>query len=230
MPTPAAIIDMAASLMNDTAQTVYTDAACLPYLNMALNELQEIYQQNNVPITNDVSAVITLPAGTTSLAIGGVAPALPSDLIEIRNLWESGTGLENYTPVVKREFLPLYDSSIILNQFGIYAWVEQQLKLPSATAIIDLKVDYIKSIFATPILIASIANDLPVVNALSFLGYKTAALCAMFIGENPTRAQLLDSLAIAALDRTLGISTKGKQSIVTRRRPFRTGFKLRGYR
>ena len=229
MPTPAAIIDMAASLMNDTAQTQYTDAACLPYLNMALNELQEIYEQNNVPVTNDVSALIACPAGTVTIAVGSGTPQLPSDLIEIRELWESSSGLARYTPMVRKEFLPLYEVGIQLNQFGVYAWVENELKLPSATSAIDLKVDYIKSIFATPILIGAIATNLAITNVMSFLGYKTASLCSMFIGENPTRAQALEMEAMKALDRTLGISTKSKQQIVTRHRPFRSTYKIRGW-
>ena len=38
---------MAASLQNDTAQSDYTDNAVLPYVNMAMNELQELFEQNN---------------------------------------------------------------------------------------------------------------------------------------------------------------------------------------
>ena len=41
MPKPSEIIDMVASLQNDTAQSDYTDAAVLPYMNMALRDLQE---------------------------------------------------------------------------------------------------------------------------------------------------------------------------------------------
>ncbi len=227
MATPAEIIDMAASLMNDTAQTIYTDAACLPYLNMALNELQEIFEQNNIGATDDTSAIITVPAGTTVISFSST-PAIPADLIEIRGLWESISGANNFVPMTRREYLSVALTGSIINQFVIFAWNEQQIKVPEANADIDLKIDYIKSIFATPILIGAIATDLPTINIKTYLGYKTAALCASFIAENPTRAQSLETFAENALSRLLSISAKGGQGISTRRRPFRSGFKTRG--
>ena len=56
MPKPSEIVSSVASLMNDTAQTLYTNAAVLPYLNLALDDLQEIFQHNNVPVTNEMTA------------------------------------------------------------------------------------------------------------------------------------------------------------------------------
>ena len=48
---------------------------------------------------------------------------------------------------------------------------------------------------------------------------------AKYIGENPARSDELNALAMVGKDRVIGISTKGRQSITTRRRPFRQGFK-----
>jgi len=52
-------------------------------------------------------------------------------------------------------------------------------------------------------------------------------LMASNIAENPTRAQELNGDAIRSIDRALGITIKGRQSQVTRRRPFRAGYKSR---
>lgn len=230
MSTPGEIINMVASLMNDTAQTVFTDAACLPYLNIAIDEMLEIFEQNNIPITNEVSAVITVPIGTTAIGFtGGVgAPILPAGLIEIQQLWESPTGNANWIPMVKKEFLPHYMETQELNQFLIWTWQNQEIRVPLANQIIDLKIDYIRKVIVTPIIIDDINDDIPIINIKSYLGYHTGALCAMFISENATRAEVLEGLAGEALFRTLGISTKGKQSITTRRRPFRSSYKTRG--
>lgn len=227
MPTPAAIVDMAASLMNDTAQTIYTDAACLPYLNMALNELQEIFEQNNIGATDDTSAIITIPAGTTVVSFTST-PALPADLIEIRRLWESISGDNNFVPMTRREYLSVALTGAIVNQFVIFAWNEQQIKVPESNSAIDLKIDYVKSIFSTPIAIGAINTDLPTINIKTYLGYKTAALCSLYIAENPTRAEALEAAAENALSRLLSIAAKGGQAISTRRKPFRSGFKTRG--
>ena len=230
MPTPAEIIDMTASLMNDTAQTSYTDAACLPYLNMALDELQEYFELNNIPVTNKVSAVLNVLIGVNRIAFAGTTPLIPSDLIEIQELWESPETLNQWTRVGKREFIPHYlEDGTTISLFGIWAWDENEIKLIAADADIDLKIDYIASIFATPILIGAIATDLGVKlkNTKGFLGYRTAGLCAEFIGENPTRAAVLNNAADRALGRSLGISVKSMQSLNTRRRPFRASYKGR---
>lgn len=228
MPTPSAIIDMVASLQNDTAQTTYTDAACLPYLNIALDELQEYFELNNIPVTNETSAVLNAPAGTTVIGFTGGPPVLPSNLIEIQRLWESPEGQDSYTPIVKKTFLPHnLETGELISQFLIWSWFDQEIHLIEADADIDLKLDYIKSIFATPIAIGSVGVDLPIINCKTFLGYRTAALCAHFIGANKTRAVELDDFAGMALDRVLGVGVKGGQSIRTRRRPFRASFKSR---
>lgn len=226
MSSPSEIIDMSAALMNDKAQSVYTDEACLPYLNMALDELQELFELNNIPVTNETSSIITVPTSTVITAIGfNSIPSLPIGLIEIQELWEGSN--DQFIPVTKKDFLPHYNDNIQFSQFRIWAWMNQEIRLPPNNSIIDLKIDYIKSIFATPILISQIGVDLEIKNSKSYLGYRTGALCAEFIGENKTRADELNQFASISLDRTLGISTKGRQSITIRRRPFRANYKSR---
>lgn len=227
MATPNEIIDAVSALQNDTAQAVYTNAACLPYLNIALDDLQEIFELNNVPTTNETSGTIAVPANTSSIGFD-TTPALPANLVEIQELFESPTGQDIWTPITKKEFLT---NTILgttkLTTFGVWAWINQEIRFRSSSIPIDIKLDYIQSIFPTPISINAIDVNIPIRNVKTYLGFKTAALCSMFIGENETRAMVLDGLAGGALQRSLGISVKGRQSIVTRRRPFRAAFKRR---
>ena len=230
MPTPAEIINMVAALQNDTAQTVYTEANCLPYLNMALDELQEIMEENSIPVTNEVSGILTIPVGVTEVTFTSV-PSLPSNLIEIQQIWESNDGGVTWTPMVRKEFIPHNIEEVEISAFGVFTWMDNEIHFPAATTIIMLKLDYIKSIFDTPIEIADIDVDLGVrlKNIKTYLGYATAVLCSMFIGENETRAAALNLKAQEALERTLNIPTKGRQAILTRRRPFRSSYKSRGW-
>jgi len=228
MATPEAIINMVSSLMNDTAQTTYNNASVLPYLNIALDELQETFEQNNVPATNEVSTILTVPIGTIVIAFTGTTPLLPSNLIDIQQIWESESGQNNWQPMTRREFIPHYLEEEDIGRFIIWVWMDQEITLPPSTLVTDLKLDYIKSIFGTPITIDNIAIDISIINIKSYLGYHTAALCAMFIGENPTRAQVLEGKAIEAESKVLGVSAKGRQAITTRRRPFRASYKTRG--
>lgn len=234
MPAPSDIIATVSGLMNDFSQSQYTNAVCLPMLNLALNELQEVFELNSIPVTNETSAILTVPAQINPSQINvqiGIAtnPALPADLIEIQQLWESPTGLNQWTPLTKREFLPHYlEDGTTISMFLIWAWEHGQINLIASNQINDLKMDYTANMFNTPISIANIGVNLPFTNVGTYLDYKTAALCAFFIAENPERATALDSLAGNALSRSLGISVKGMQSITTRRRPFRYSYKRRG--
>lgn len=228
MPKPSEIITAVAGLMNDLPlQTKYTNSAVLPYLNMALDELQELFELNEIPVTYETSAAIRIPAGVKRLG-HDTTPAFSSDLIEIRQLWESSPGLEQWVPITKRDTLPHYlQNNTLISQFLFWSLEQGRVRFIAANAPIDVKIDYTASMFKTPILIKDINVNLPFTNIKTYLEYKTGALCAMFIAENETRAVALDSLTGTALSRALGIPLKGMQSIITRRRPFRAAFKTR---
>lgn len=225
-------MDSAASLMNDTAKTVYTYAAQMPYLNMALRELQEHFQLNNVPVTNQTSAPIIVPIGTTAITPfdeEGAAGTLnyPQDLIEIQGIYERLSGTTNpFIPLVKREFLPHVLDNLPTDALQYWAWENQTIKFIGALTIRDVKLDYIKTLFPR---IANQAAVIGVINAESFLFYRTAALCTRFIGENPDRSGELNEFAVFALDRATGIETKARQNITTRRKPFMAAYKRRSF-
>lgn len=222
-------MDASASMQNDSAQTVYTYAAQLPYFNMALKELQEHFELNNIPITNRTSAPLDVVAGTTEIGFA-TSPALPSDLIDIEQLWERIEGTNPYVPMTKVDFLPHNLEGTLVGPFTWYVWENQTIKVLESLQDNDLKLDYIANLFSL-ITINDINNHtdtIGIINAASFLQYRTGALVAQFIGENKSRADDLDTFAILGLDRVTGIGTKGRQSITTRRRPFRAGLKSRG--
>lgn len=217
--TAAQVAINVAALMNDTELGVYTFNKILPYLNMACDDLQEIFELNNVPVTNESSFVFQINAGVTEIA------ALPPNLVEIQRLWERPRDNDPYVPMTKLDALPLYMTGAPTNMLIYWVWESQKIKFLPSNQDNDVKMEYIKSIFVP---ITSESDSIPVINAKSYLQYHTAALCSMYIGENETRAEALEGQASNALDRSLGISTKGQQSIVTRRRPFMARFKSRG--
>lgn len=226
--TPNQIAQGIAALMNDTLQIVYTPANVLPYINIALRDLQEIFETANVQYTNATSIEITVPAGTTEIGVSGGPPQLPTGLIEIQNLWERQAGVDPWIPMVRKEFLPYDLDGPRISQFLIFVYENGRIKVLAANQDNDLKIDFIKDMFTLPINIAQIDIQLPFNLCQSYLEYRGAQLCSMYIGENPTRAEALGLDAQLAIDRALGIYSKGRQSISTRRRPFRAGFKSRG--
>jgi len=227
------VLTNSAAFLNDASKSDYTNAVQLPYLNIALSELQEIFALNGIPVTQESSAVINVVSGQTAITsppdtpVGGV-DYLPSDLVEINRLYSSPEGQSNWSKVSRVEYLTEFDvGNVSVSHIGVWAWMDNEVRVLPPNQNNDIKLDYIKTLF--PLIDSSNVDDtLTLVNSATFLGYRTAGLVAEFIGENPSRAQVLNGNASLALDRSLGISIKGKQSIIFRRRPFRAAFKRRG--
>jgi len=224
--TAGEIMDSAAALLNDTAKDVYTYTVQLPYLKMALKELRELFELSNAPVTNETSAVIPVDAGITAVGFDTALPArLPSNLVEIQQLWERQRNSDPFIPMTKKEYLPHYLEGQETNRFLIWAWISNEIRLLSADGDNDLKIDYIKTLFTA---VTDQNSIIGVINAESFLHFRTAALIAQFIMENKARADELNGNALLAIDRVTGIESKAKQAITTRHRPFRASFKSRG--
>jgi hypothetical protein len=221
------VLAKASTLLNDTARTTYTYASVLPYLQLALQELQEIFELNNIPATQLSSALINIPAGVTQIIFNGIGvPTLPDDMIEPQQLWEREEGVDPYIPMGRRDYIPHNFEGTLTGKFSFYTWENNIIKFLPANRDNDIKIDYIKTIFTPLVDENSLINC---INAATFLEYRSAALCAEFIERNQASANSLNQYAILALDRATGIGVKGKQTILTRRRPFRAGFKKRGF-
>ena len=219
-----------ASLLNDTARTNYTYAAQLPYLQIALQELQEAFELNGIPVTQLTSAVIQINAGVTEIIYNAAgtptAPKLPDDFVEPQQLWERNRGIDPFVPMTRRDYLPHSLEGVQYNNFLYYVWQDQKISVLPSVQNNDIKIDYIKQLFENLVDENSLIN---IVNARTFLEYRTAGLCAEFIERNLTSANALNAYAVLGMDRVTGISSKSKQTIMTRRRPFRSGYKRRGW-
>jgi hypothetical protein len=220
--TAGDVMDGSATLLNDTAKSVFTYAVQIPYLNIAQRELQEECESNNVPMSNSISAVIPIAVGVKT--IGDITgPALPTDLIEIQGVYERLTGSsEDYQQVTRVEFLPLIVE--VYEALIYFSWSKQIIRFLGATTPRDVKINYISTVLPN---VTSSSDVIALFNAQSFLTYRTAALVAQFVGENKERADDLNVFARLGLDRVLNINTKGRQSIFTRRRPFMSSYKVR---
>jgi hypothetical protein len=222
------VMDRSAVLMNDPSKTDYTYDVQLPYLNMAIDALVELLEESNVSPTNDTSAVITIPLGTNKIVSvddGGI-PSYPSDLIEIQEVGERAAGSSDpFLRLGRREFLQAFPPN---NSLLFWIWENQEIKFNPNGALTprEIQLRYVKQGISQA---ADETSVIGTINARSYLSFKTAALCSMFIGENQTRAGALNGEADIAVERMTGISNKGRQQIMTRHRPFRAGFKSRGW-
>jgi hypothetical protein len=140
-------------------------------------------------------------------------------LIDIQRVWESPSGAVNsYIPCTRVDFLP---ENVSPSAYRIwFAWMNQEIRFLAATGVTSLQIDYVNDALGT---ITDENTSLTFINGKTFLAYRTAALCASFIGENESRAEELNGYARMRLDTILGISNKGRQQIAVRRRPSRRG-------
>jgi hypothetical protein len=225
--TAAEVMDRSAALMNDPAKTDYTYVAQLPYLNMAIDELVESLEESNSSPTNNTSATIVVPVGANKLTpIESVdLPHYPMDLVEIQEVGERTTGTQDpFLPLGKREFLQGFPPN---QSLLFWVWEDQMIKFNPNGALSsrDIQLRYVRQAISQAVDHLSVIGT---INARSYLSYKTAAFCAMFIGENETRAGILETQAEKAIERLTGINNKGRQQIMTRHRPFRAAWKARG--
>jgi hypothetical protein len=227
--TAAEVMDRSAALMNDPAKTDYTYVAQLPYLNMAIDELVESLEESNSSPTNNTSATIVVPTGVNKITpiedptVG--VPHYPIDLIELQEVGERATGTNDpFLPLGRREFLQAFQPN---QSLLFWNWENQIIKFNPSGAVgsRDIQLRYVRQAIQQA---TSDTSVIGTINARSYLSYKTVAFCAMFIGENETRAGILETQAEKALERITGINNKGRQQMMTRHRPFRAAWKARG--
>jgi hypothetical protein len=214
--------------MNDPDRTDYTYPVVIPYLNMAIEELSELLEETNSSPSSS-TAVVTVPVGISAitpaedLTVG--VPHYPDDLTELQEVGERRAGDTGpFNRLARKENGQVFpvNSSLLF-----WYWENQKIRFnpAGASAPVEVQLKYVSQ--ALPY----VSNEFTIItaiNARSYLAYKTAALCARFIGEDESRAGMLEEQADKAVDRTITISNKGRQQIVTRHRPFRAAFKSRG--
>jgi len=201
--------------LNDVGATYFTDAVLMEPVNVALDDLRGELLDNNIPIVNTVSSDIPVDAGITEISLA-TTPPLPPNLVEIQELLERAFGTsDQFIPVVRKEFLPygFTPTSEIL----YWTWQEEKVKLNPANSKRELRFNYLKT--TLPDIIGP-ASNIDMIRAKPFIAYRAAALAAENLGEDPERAAQLNNNAGRELEKLMNLSTKGKQAMPVRRRPF----------
>lgn len=227
--TAGEVMDRSAALLNDPAKTDYTYAAQLPYLNMAIDELVESLEESNSSPTNQTTStpiIVSIGVNKITPIENAALPHYPADLVEIQGVGERMAGSQDqFVTLGRRDFLPVAPPN---NSLLFWIWEDQIIKfnINGALTAREVQLKYVRQAISQA---ASEASVIGAINARSYLSYKTASFCALFIGENETRAQALDDQANKAIERLTGINNKGRQQIMTRHRPFRAAYKMRGF-
>lgn len=207
MPLASAIMDASAALLNDASRTIFSYSVQLPFLGLAWNELQSKLTENGIPTTKEISLVSTISAGSNTFT-------LPSDFLSPISLEERRAGsLDLFTTVTRVDNIPEMDPTA---EILYWNWREEAIYVNPPTENREVRLTYRKSL--NPLNDQN--SNLNVTGSLQYLAYKTAALCARFIGENPERADYLESLAAYHLQLLLNLGIRDLQSTPKRPRAY----------
>lgn len=206
------VITEAQVLLNDVSGNLYTSAALLPLVARASRDMQDAMDINGIAILTNDTTVITIPANTTKLGVG-TTPALPADFLEPISIEEKWAAESLYIPMTLRLETPQRAPETRLVE-----WVYRDgIYFVGATLPVDIQLNYRRVL---PV-IASTGTAIEITRALSYLSAKAASYAAKFIGENPSRAAVLDTEGAPALDAIIRGSVKISQAVAVRRQPFR---------
>jgi hypothetical protein len=211
--TAGAILDKAAVLLNDQLKKTWTHDVLLPHLVDSFDALVQELESVGAPVVKEVSSVLPVLAGATTLAV-------PADLVEVITLSErTRNSSEDFFPMYEKDWIPDIPKTEFLRY---WQWREQILNLVGALGDREVKIQYIKSLAD----ITTENSAIDVINSTRFLQYNTAALAAGFRGENAERAKFLFGIAQAAVDKLKREACKSLQGLPIRRRPYKYSSKF----
>lgn len=228
------IMDRVANLLNDPNKTDYTYKVMIPYLNMAIEEFSDAMSEANTPFSNlssinGVGGPIPIPMNTPFMVAPEDTtpnwPHLPDSLIEIQEIGERRQGETGaFRRLPRKEFGDIYPRT---DSLLYWIWERGTVRFNPNGTTVPMEVE-LRYLYQGINYVVNENSIIDYIGSRTYLSYRTAAFCAMFIGENETRAGILEQEADRALERTIAISNKGRQQIMTRHRPFRAAWKARG--
>jgi hypothetical protein len=191
-------LNLARSLVNDSAGAVFTDALLMPFLNSAYRGLQRELAENGVSVLTeqqDIEMDVNGDTGVTNTELSDVSsPQLPTDCLAPHMLWERATANTSDVFVPMEKFM---SGGSMLNlqpstYLRLWEWREDKVNLIGATQSITVRMRYEKVLPAL-----TLGTDpVQIRSATDPLAFATAALAARSRGA---RALAQDLLATAQM-------------------------------
>ena len=218
--TAGDVMDGAASLMNDTAKTLYTYQVQIPYLKMAQQELEQQLNLNGMPLNLISEYIVTVLAGEIALT-------LPTSFFLPISLQERPTGSTKDSDFLLMKEVPnVYDLRLDPVSTLIY-WDFRHncINFVGSTVNRTVRLSYWRTLTE---IVDEGSLELQA-GANNYLKYKTAELLSKYSAANLDRAAALATDAAMALDLLLSVLVKNLQGNSVRRRRFRRAGTTSGY-
>jgi hypothetical protein len=192
-------LNLARSLVNDTAGVVFTDTLLMPLLNSAYRGLQRELAEAGVSVLveqQDLNLELDPTTGVTQTEISDTSsPQLPTDCMVPHMLWERNTAqtTDVFVPMEKftsgGSMLNLQPSSYL----RLWEWREDKINLIGATQAITVRIRYEKVL---PELTLG-TDPVQIRSATDPLAFATAALAARSRGARALAQDLFGAAEMA---------------------------------
>lgn len=208
--TFATVLTEARGLLNDPSGAVYPDTPMLGLGNKVYRELQTKLAANGVPVAHEVATSITVSVGTAKLIDGA---GLPTDFLYPRELKERLSGSsELFIPMDSVDFIdPNLDAE---EDLRVWSFREEEIQFVGATTIRQVWMRYTKSLGT----VTATSSPILIIDAVTWLAQRLAAVAALVIGHNPTRAGALSDDLVQIWDDLRIVKLKPRQLQPVRRR------------
>lgn len=197
--------------LNDVGATIWPYSVLLPFLQEAHRELRARVTLNGIPVIDEVSAVLPVPAGVNDIS---TILTYPSDIII--PIWmkerQQGQANDDFIDMTPRDFLPNVNPDIWLFW---WCWRNEKILTLGSLNNEEVQIRYRRQI-PTP---NNAGDSLGWLGAENYLSFRTAALACNSIGEI-IKGQGLTAMADANMDLVIRLNVKQIQSLPARRRPY----------
>ena len=222
MAPASQVLDSARTHLNDEFGSLWTDQKLMPKLQEAHRELQSTLFLSGIPVVNDITSVLTVPANTVdgqNVDMSTVT-GYPANLI--RPIWMKertvGQLNQDFIDMIEVDFIPniLKDTRLVY-----WAWMGQTIMLLGANNDTQVQLRYRGSL----IIPVKVTDDCGVLFSETFLSYRTAALAIASAGLDEAKFRMLNSQAEMNLSKLRRTAIKESQNLPARRVPYHRGRK-----
>lgn len=172
MALASVALAQARTLLNDDAASIWSDAALIPKLQIAHQELQTELWQVGSPVVREESALLTVSAGALTLGA-----SQPTDLLTPTKLFEytaAGSYVGEMTEVF---YIPKGVAQTTTLRY--WCWRKELITFLGATVATQVLIQY-RKLITVP---TTTSSDLGIIFAELYLGPRAAALAAGSVGN-----------------------------------------------
>jgi len=177
MALASVALAQARTLLNDDTSSVWSDAALIPKLQIAHQELQMALWEVGSPAVRKESGLLAVVASASVVDMSGTTPAQPTDMLTPTKIYEYTVGSVYVGEMTEVFYLPL--DIAVSGALTYWCWRKEKILFLGCSVDRKVKIQYRKLITVPTVA----GSDLGLSFAELYLGPRAAALAAGAVGN-----------------------------------------------